>query len=107
MNSNALFSMALGLSAPWQITDVDFKANDPARRELHLQIGFTLGTAYRLKALFNDLWTMPERQNDLLLPTVFHIDPHFPLATSTIFRSSTSKTRVAPGLIFGGDPRSP
>jgi len=61
MNSNALFSMALGLSAPWQITDVDFKANDPARRELHLQIGFTLGTAYRLKALFNDLCTMPDK----------------------------------------------
>ena len=47
MNSNSLFSVALGLSAPWQITDVDFKTNDPARRELHLQIGFTSGSKFQ------------------------------------------------------------
>jgi len=44
MNSNALFGMALVLPVPWQITDVDFKTNDPERRELHLQIGFTSGS---------------------------------------------------------------
>ena len=47
MNSNSLFGMALGLSAPWQITDVDFKTNDPARRELHLQIGLTSGSKFQ------------------------------------------------------------
>jgi len=47
MDSNALFSMTLGLSAPWQITDVDFKTNDPARRALHLQIGLTSGSKFQ------------------------------------------------------------
>lgn len=50
MNSNALFGMALGLQAPWQITDVSFKAADPARRELHLQIGFVGGSKFKDEA---------------------------------------------------------
>ena len=44
MNSDALFGMALGLQSPWEITDVTFKTNDAARRELHLRIGFVTGS---------------------------------------------------------------
>lgn len=50
MNSDALFGMALGLQAPWRITDVSFKAVDPARRELHLQIGFVSGSKFKDEA---------------------------------------------------------
>ena len=50
MNSSALFGLALGLQAPWQITDVSFEASDPARRELHLQIGFVSGSKFKDEA---------------------------------------------------------
>lgn len=46
MNSDALFGMALGLQAPWEITDVTFKTNDAARCELHLRIGFVTGSKF-------------------------------------------------------------
>lgn len=39
--------MALGLQAPWKITDVTFKTNDAARRELHLRIGFVTGSKFK------------------------------------------------------------
>ena len=47
MNSDALFGMALGLQAPWKITDVTFKTSDTARRELHLRIGFVTGSKFK------------------------------------------------------------
>ena len=50
MNSDALFGMALGLQAPWKITDVTFKTNDTARRELHLRIGFVTGSKFKDEA---------------------------------------------------------
>jgi transposase len=50
MNSDALFGMALGLQAPWQITGVSFKAEDGARNELHLQIGFITGSEFKDEA---------------------------------------------------------
>jgi transposase len=50
MNSSALFGLALGLQAPWQITDVSFEASDPARRELHLRIGFVSGSKFKDEA---------------------------------------------------------
>lgn len=50
MNSDALFGMALGLQAPWKITDVTFKTNDAARRELHLRIGFVTGSKFKDEA---------------------------------------------------------
>ena len=50
MNSDALFGMALGLQAPWEITDVTFKTNDAARRELHLRIGFVTGSKFQDEA---------------------------------------------------------
>lgn len=50
MNSDALFGMALGLQAPWKITDVSFKTNDAARRELQLRIGFVSGSKFKDEA---------------------------------------------------------
>lgn len=50
MNSDALFGMALGLQAPWEITDITFKTNDVARRELHLRIGFVTGSKFKDEA---------------------------------------------------------
>ena len=47
MNSDALFGMALGLQAPWIVTDVSFQADEPTGRELHLRIGFTSGSKFK------------------------------------------------------------
>jgi transposase len=47
MNSDALFGMALGLQAPWNVTDVSFKADEPKGRELHLRIGFASGSKFK------------------------------------------------------------
>ena len=46
MNSEALFSMALGLQAPWEVRDVDFIPAETGRNELHLRIGFTAGSRF-------------------------------------------------------------
>jgi len=40
----------LGLQASWEITDVTFKTNDAARRELHLRIGFVSGRKFKDEA---------------------------------------------------------
>lgn len=47
MNSDALFGMALGLQAPWQITGVSFTAEESSRNELRLQIGFAPGSKFK------------------------------------------------------------
>jgi hypothetical protein len=36
MNSEALFSMALGQQSPWRVKNVIFDTNESARSELHL-----------------------------------------------------------------------
>lgn len=46
MNSEALFSMALGLQPPWQVKEVNFSAAELGHNELHLRIGFTPGTRF-------------------------------------------------------------
>lgn len=46
MNSEALFSMALGLQSPWEVRGVEFAAGNQGRNELHLQIGFTRGAKF-------------------------------------------------------------
>lgn len=46
MNSEALFSMALGLHSPWFVNDVVFTDNDSGRSELHLHIDFTSGSRF-------------------------------------------------------------
>lgn len=47
MNSDALFGMALGLQAPWRVTNVCFNSDEPTRRELHLTIGFVSGSKFK------------------------------------------------------------
>jgi hypothetical protein len=46
MNSEALFSMALGLQSPWEVRGVDFKAGLDGRNELHIKIGFSRGAKF-------------------------------------------------------------
>ena len=46
MNSEALFSMALGLHTPWQVNDVTFATDESARSELHLRIGFAASSRF-------------------------------------------------------------
>jgi transposase len=46
MNSSTLFSMALGLQSPWQVNDISFSADESARKELHLHVGFVRGSRF-------------------------------------------------------------
>jgi len=46
MNSETLFSMALGLHPPWQVKDVTFSTDELARSELHLHIDFAPGSRF-------------------------------------------------------------
>jgi transposase len=46
MNSTILFSMALGLEAPWQVEDISFGSDESKSKELHLHIGFPAGTRF-------------------------------------------------------------
>ena len=46
MNSEALFSMALGLQSPWQVKEVNFSVAASSHHELHLRIGFSPGTRF-------------------------------------------------------------
>src|SRR5512136_895530 len=46
MNSETLFSMALGLQSPWQVKDVTFSRDESARSELHLHIDFVPGSRF-------------------------------------------------------------
>jgi transposase len=46
MNSDALFSMALGLQPPWQVQEITFAPNESGREELHLMLGFPSGSRF-------------------------------------------------------------
>jgi transposase len=46
MNSEQIFSIALGLQSPWQITAIDFKKGEGGGGELHLTIGFKKGAKF-------------------------------------------------------------
>ena len=46
MNSEALFSMALGLQPPWQVVKIAFVPNASGREELHLTLGFPPGSRF-------------------------------------------------------------
>ena len=46
MNSETLFSMALGLQAPWQVKNVTFSTDDKLHSELHLHIDFAPGSRF-------------------------------------------------------------
>ena len=46
MNSEILFSLALGLQSPWQVKDVTFSTDESARSEFHLHIDFIPGSRF-------------------------------------------------------------
>jgi transposase len=46
MNSEALFSLALGLQLPWQVREITFAPGESGRNELHLRIGFAPGSRF-------------------------------------------------------------
>ncbi len=46
MNSEALFSMALGLQSPWEVKEVTFSNSESTGSELHLRIGFKPGSRF-------------------------------------------------------------
>jgi transposase len=46
MNSEALFSIALGLQTPWQVKEVNFSVAESSHSELNLCIGFSPGTRF-------------------------------------------------------------
>jgi transposase len=46
MNSETLFSMAVGLQTPWQVKDVTFSTDELSRSELHLHIAFVPGARF-------------------------------------------------------------
>ena len=46
MNSEQLFSMALGLQTPWQVDAIEFKPSANGGEELHLSIGFARGSRF-------------------------------------------------------------
>src|SRR5660397_138089 len=46
MNSETLFSAALGLQMPWQVKALNFKVEEGGQRELHIKIGFASGSRF-------------------------------------------------------------
>jgi transposase len=58
MNSETLFSMALGLQTPWQVKDVTFSTDELSRSELHLPIAFVPGARFLDDA--NNLCPVPD-----------------------------------------------
>jgi len=45
MNSEQLFTLALGLKSPWKICELEFKESD-GDNELHIELGFDRGTKF-------------------------------------------------------------
>ena len=46
MNSETLFSMALGLQSPWEVKEINFVHDTAEQKELHFLIGFTKGARF-------------------------------------------------------------
>lgn len=46
MNSETLFSMALGLQLPWQVEEIVFREDEGGQKVLHLHIGFPVGSRF-------------------------------------------------------------
>lgn len=46
MNSETLFSMALGLQSPWKVEEITFSNDTPEENELHLYLGFESGSRF-------------------------------------------------------------
>jgi hypothetical protein len=50
MNSETLFSQALGLQAPWTVAQIRFEQADTKQRQLHLHVEFTKGSKFKDEA---------------------------------------------------------
>ena len=46
MNSEALFTLALGLNSPWEVHKVELVAQPGEQKELHIEIGFQKGSKF-------------------------------------------------------------
>jgi transposase len=46
MNTESLFSIALGLDTPWEVKGVEFTSTEQNHQELHLKIGFSKGAKF-------------------------------------------------------------
>lgn len=46
MKSATLFSQAIGLQSPWQVNDIAFVSDETKKNELHIYIGFSLGSLF-------------------------------------------------------------
>ena len=47
MNSTQIFTLALGLTEPWEITYIDITNDDKSIKELHLNIAFKKGSKFK------------------------------------------------------------
>jgi hypothetical protein len=50
MNSEALFTLALGLNPPWEVRKVELVALPGEHKELHIEIDFQKGPNLLMKA---------------------------------------------------------
>jgi transposase len=50
MNSSEIFTLALGLTEPWSITNVEIQADDDSVKSLHIHLGFKRGSKFEDKA---------------------------------------------------------
>lgn len=50
MNSAEIFTLALGLNAPWFISDVEILTDDNSVKELHIHLGFKRGSKFEDEA---------------------------------------------------------
>jgi hypothetical protein len=47
LNSTEIFTIALGLKDPWEITDIKITDNKGQIKELYLEIGFKRGSKFK------------------------------------------------------------
>ena len=46
MNSEQIFTLALGLHTPWEIEGICFEENNANQKELHIDLGFPRGSKF-------------------------------------------------------------
>lgn len=45
MNSEQIFAMALGLEAPWEVSNISFEINSSGSKDLHIHLDYDKGFA--------------------------------------------------------------
>ena len=48
MNSKEIFALALGLSSPWEISDIRIEETAKGNKEFHIEIKFNRGSKFKL-----------------------------------------------------------